>query len=436
MSEWLTKELDSVANIAIGGTPSRAVAKYWASTDGDGECWVSIADLRHRIVGSSKERITQEGVNSSNVKRVSAGTLIMSFKLSIGRAAIAGCDLYTNEAIAAIIPKLGKIEAEYLYYILPPKAANAITDTAVKGSTLNKKTLGKLSLTYPEDGCVQKKIANILQTIDEAIEQTEALIEKYSLVKAGMMHDLFTRGLTPDGKLRPPREEAPDLYKETPIGWLPEEWDCSDLQDLLAPLPNNLRSGPFGSALLKSELVEDGIPFLGIDNIHVERFVPVYRRFVSDRKYRELIKYSVRPNDLVITIMGTVGRCAVVPETVETALSSKHLWTISLDQSAVIPALVCWQMNYASWVKKWFRRETQGGIMDAIQSKTLKTLKLPVPPMPEQILISDRYTALSDQLRFEQERFEKLQLQKSGLMHDLLTGEVSVTVNDTEAAHV
>ena len=329
--------------------------------------------------------------------------------------------------------KNASFDTRFVYYCLAEQHRHLSFDYTTKA---HPSVIKKLYSLPDISKTLQEKIASILGTIDEAIERTEALIEKYSLVKAGMMHDLFTRGLTPDGKLRPPREEAPDLYKETPIGWLPKEWDCSDLQDLLAPLPNNLRSGPFGSALLKSELVEDGIPFLGIDNIHVERFVPVYRRFVSDRKYRELIKYSVRPNDLVITIMGTVGRCAVVPETVETALSSKHLWTISLDQSAVIPALVCWQMNYAFWVKKWFRRETQGGIMDAIQSKTLKTLKLPVPPMPEQILIADRYTALSGQLRFEQERLGKLQLQKAGLMHDLLTGEVPVKIDDAEVAHV
>ncbi|MGB5599730.1 MAG: restriction endonuclease subunit S, partial [Thiothrix litoralis] len=70
---------------------------------------------------------------------------------------------------------------------------------------------------------LQKKIATILQTIDQTIESTQALIEKYQLIKAGLMHDLFTRGIGADGKLRPPREEAPELYQETAIGWIPKE---------------------------------------------------------------------------------------------------------------------------------------------------------------------------------------------------------------------
>ncbi len=105
------------------------------------------------------------------------------------------------------------------------------------------------------------------------------------------MHDLFTRGVLPNGQLRPPREQAPELYQETAIGWISREWDISTLEDLLAPLPNNIRSGPFGSALLKNELVEDGIPFLGIDNIYTEHFEPAFRRFVSERKFLELAKY-------------------------------------------------------------------------------------------------------------------------------------------------
>ena len=77
----------------------------------------------------------------------------------------------------------------------------------------------------------QQRIAEILTTVDEAIEQTEALIAKTQQIKAGLMHDLFTRGVTPDGQLRPPRSEAPQLYKESPLGWIPKEWDSRLLDD-------------------------------------------------------------------------------------------------------------------------------------------------------------------------------------------------------------
>jgi type I restriction enzyme S subunit len=244
------------------------------------------------------------------------------------------------------------------------------------------------------------------------------------------MHDLFTRGVLPNGQLRPPRSEAPELYRETGIGWIPREWKISTLNDLLAPLPNNIRSGPFGSALLKHELVEDGIPFLGIDNIHVERFDSQFRRFVSKRKFLELAKYKVRPRDVVITIMGTVGRCCVIPGDLDVALSSKHLWTMTFNIERAIPELICWQLNYSSWAQAWFRRAMQGGIMDAIQSTTLKTLQLPVPSIDEQALIYARYAKISARICRDGTRLEKLKKQKLGLMQDLLTGKVPVHVDE------
>ncbi len=81
-----------------------------------------------------------------------------------------------------------------------------------------------------------KAIASILSSIDRAIASTEALIEKYQHIKAGLMHDLFTRGIGADGKLRPPREQAPELYRESAIGWIPKEWkirESSELSDTM-----------------------------------------------------------------------------------------------------------------------------------------------------------------------------------------------------------
>ena len=341
-----------------------------------------------------------------------------------------------SSTVSKLTPN-NKIISNFLYYYLLYKfewIQNRRTGTGVPHVPKDLSRI--LVLNYPEEIIVQQKISLILETIDKNIKNTEALIEKYQQIKTGLMHDLFTCGITADGKLRPTKEQAPELYKETPIGWIPNDWNCDELANLLAPIANNLRSGPFGSALLKSELVQDGIPFLGIDNIHIEKFVDTYRRFVSEKKFNELIKYSVRPKDVVITIMGTVGRCSVLPENIGQALSSKHLWTMTLNQELVIPELVCWQLNYASWVKAWFRKETQGGIMDAIQSKTLKTLCLPLPPIPEQERIFEKYKAVTLKIRTETNKLEKLCKEKSGLMHDLLTGKVQVNIDENEVVNV
>ncbi len=326
-----------------------------------------------------------------------------------------------------------ELECKFIFYSLALQHSYLTFDYTTKAHPSVIRKLYSLPVFNKE---TQQKIATILTSIDTAIEKTEALIQKYQQIKAGLMHDLFTRGVTADGKLRLPRDLAPELYQETPVGWIPKEWGVEELQYLLAPIGNNIRSGPFGSALLKSELVEDGVPFLGIDNVHVESFLDNFRRFVSEKKFLELIKYSVRPFDVVITIMGTVGRCCVIPGTIDKALSSKHLWTMTFDTNIVIPDLICWQLNHSAWVKAWFRKETQGGIMDAIQSTTLKKLILPVPDLPEQIRIHNRYISLNKRIASDQESLKKLNLQKQGLMQDLLTGKVRVKLDQPETANV
>jgi type I restriction enzyme S subunit len=271
----------------------------------------------------------------------------------------------------------------------------------------------------------QRRIAAVLDTVDEAIAKTEAVIAKLKQVRAGLLHDLLTHGLDRHGQLRDPITH-PEQFYDSPLGRIPREWAVLTIEALLARVPNALRSGPFGSALLKQELKESGIPLLGIDNVHIERFVANYMRFVDDDKFVELRQYTVRAGDVMITIMGTVGRCCVVPDSIGIALSSKHVWTITLDRSRYSPHVACWQMNFAPWVLRQFKRDEQGGVMTAIRSETLRQLLLPVPSPPEMQAIEEMLLQFNRRIGEEETLLSKLTALKSGLMTDLLTGRVRV----------
>ncbi len=276
----------------------------------------------------------------------------------------------------------------------------------------------------------QSKIAEILSTVDQAIEQTEALIAKQQRIKTGLMQDLLTRGIDENGNLR---SEETHEFKDSPLGRIPVEWEVKEIQELLADVKPSMRSGPFGSALLKEELMESGIPFLGIDNVLPEEFVPFFKRFVAPKKARQLKKFRVRPRDVMITVMGTVGRCCMVPDDIGEALSSKHVWTLSFDEKAYFPYLACLQINHAPWVLNHFRKDMQGGIMEAIRSETLRSTPLPVPPLDEMREIESRLRAMSTGLGANHEVLRKLSRIKTALMQDLLTGKVSVAPLLTDA---
>ena len=133
------------ATLVIGATPSTKVVSYWG-----GEFpWVTITDMKDRYVNQTTKRITQDGIDNSSVKWLPKGTVLVSFKLSIGKVAIAGTDTYTNEAIAGLIPKDDRVLSEYLYHLIPAIDLRNYMQPAAKGKTLNKKILQRIRIPVP-----------------------------------------------------------------------------------------------------------------------------------------------------------------------------------------------------------------------------------------------------------------------------------------------
>lgn len=161
---------DGVCDIVLGGTPSTKVRRYYGSP----HPWVKISDMtssRGMYITETENMITDAGVEHSNVKLIKKGTVLLSFKLSIGKVAITGCDLYTNEAIAALIPKDNRVLPKYLYYILPRLNLAGGGRQASKGQTSSKGRLEKVMIPLP---------STTVQTgIIREMEGREAKIRKY-----------------------------------------------------------------------------------------------------------------------------------------------------------------------------------------------------------------------------------------------------------------
>lgn len=392
---WKETKLGDHCRVDIGGTPSRDKPQFW-SNERDGHPWVSIADLKTPLVNRTKEFISDLGIANSNVKPVPRGTVMMSFKLTIGRTAIAGRDLFTNEAIAAFDPS-DDLDNGFLFYALPHAAEGAETDQAIKGATLNKAKLRDLSILLPPLN-EQRRIAEVLRSVDNQIDLTRRTLAATSAAKNAALIAILQSNSWPDVR----------------VG------------DLLAPTQTPMRSGPFGSALLKSELAENGIPLLGIDNVQIERFIPEYRRFISDAKYQELARYTVFPNDVMVTIMGTVGRCCVVPQSIGCAISSKHVWTLTLDEQKYSPAFLAWQINHEPRVLDQLRGSAQGGIMSAISSQTLRNLRVPQPPHVRMLELDQLIISANSTLFRLEEELAGLTRLKRLVAGDLLSGRVRV----------
>ena len=180
-------KLGEVCEIRIGKTPNRSQTLYW----GGDYPWLSISDMKGKILCTTKEKITQEAVEKEKMQIVSKGTVVMSFKLSIGKVGILAENMYTNEAIANFVVKNNKmLFNEYLYYALQGMNFDSLTDRAVMGKTLNKAKLNNLSIVYNEP-FMQQQIILRLDGVNKLIESRKQQLSELSKLVKSRFNEIF-----------------------------------------------------------------------------------------------------------------------------------------------------------------------------------------------------------------------------------------------------
>lgn len=270
---------------------------------------------------------------------------------------------------------------------------------------------------------LQRKIARILTTVDNLIEQTEALIEKYKSIKQGMMHDLFTRGVDSTGSLRPPYEDAPRLYKQSPLGWIPKEWDVHKCISLCREIVVGIVIQPtqyytsWGVPVLRSANVrEDGVN--GDDLV-----------FMSEASNTLLSQSMVRRGDVVTVRTGYPGTSSVITDEFDGANCVDII--ISRPTSWIRSEYLVFWIN-SNFGKSQVLRKQGGLAQQHFNVGELKSLLVAVSPLPEQVRIEEILLNLRQREATEREALDKARRYKAGLMQDLLTGKVRVNVDEAE----
>jgi len=289
-------------------------------------------------------------------------------------------------------------------------------------SNINTAEYGSLLLPVPpiEE---QRKIASVLYNVDQAIQQTEEIIEQATRVRKGLMQDLFQYGLDGDGELRGSTDDS-EPYRKTKYGEIPESWKVVPLGQLVP------EDAPIVYGILKpGDHQQDGVPVVKVKDIHDGEIKQDDLLHTSQEIHEDFKRAELRVGDLLFTIRGTVGRMAFVPKNLDGANITQDTARIRVTEAN--PRYIRYFFETET-PNNYFERNTVGQAVQGINLEDLREVPVHLPSEEEQNRIVEMIDQHSEALQNEREYLHRLQRSKQGLMQDLLSGEARTADADIE----
>ena len=282
------------------------------------------------------------------------------------------------------------ITTECLYYLVDSELFLAQKDKNCSGATQKAITnggLAKIEIRIPplsEQAVLTEKLRYLTQLIADRKKQLELFDE---VIKSRFIEMFVTTNDV-------------DYWAQTTI----------------ADVSTDMRTGPFGSALHHDEFVDSGVFVLGIDNAVENKFSYNRMRYITEEKYRQLKRYTVYPGDVIITIMGTVGRSAVIPKDMPKAINTKHLACITPNTALIDSTFLSSAFQMHPSIRLQLQNQCKGAIMDGLNLTIIKALRFALPPKDLQRQFA-AFVEQTDKSKFEiQQSLEKLEILKKSLM--------------------
>ncbi|EAK1045831.1 hypothetical protein A7U28_03410 [Campylobacter upsaliensis] len=442
-NSWAWVKLGDICEIRLGKTPPRDTKIYWNSNDYQ---WVSIADMgESKILTQTKEHISQAGREKCFGDFIfKKGTLLLSFKLTIGKVAFLGFDGFHNEGIASVLPLLHaeneQIFKEFLFHFLPPLTQLCESTGAIKGETLNKQKLNNLSIPLPplcEQQEIVKKLdllvtlANDFAITKENLKRIEKRIEKSLLKLAleGSLSKLYRRSsptLSAFNEINTYneaiKEKRKNLEKElkkcekefklekdkdkkalckSQIQMLKKELTkCKEIVPLNlseAPftIPNSwawvklgdiceMKKGPFGSAITKDMFIPNGNNAVKIyeQKNAIQKSETLGEYYISLEHFEKLKQFEVFENDIIVSCAGTIGEIFRIPKNAPKGIINQALMKIKLVNEEWIPYFMIF---FDFLIKQKSQENSKGSAIKNIPPlDILKNFTIPLPPLKEQ----------------------------------------------------
>ena len=348
--------LDELFDLQMGKTPARKNPEYWNSND---HKWISIADLSkcEKYITETKEHISSIAVQESGISEIPANTVIMSFKLSIGKTAITKEPIYSNEAIMSFRDKgVTPLLPDYIYYMFSGRDWSKGSNTAVMGTTLNKATLSQIRI-YVHAYEDQKRIVELLDKVSSIIsKRKQELVELDNLIKARFV------------------EMFGDMYLNS------KDWPEAKLESL-ADIVSGITKG---RKTKNKNLIE--VPYMAVSNVK-DGYIDWTTVKTIEATQQEIEQYRLLPDDVLMTEGGDpdkVGRGAIIKEPLENCIHQNHIFRVRLDESVILPEFFAEYLQQQR-SKRYFlgcAKQTTG--IASINMTQLRALPILMPPLSEQ----------------------------------------------------
>ncbi len=412
---WPERMFGEVGSVTVGGTPSTSVPEYW----GGAIPWMASGDVHGRVIDDVPTRISGLGLRHSSAMMVDPPSVAVALAgqgRTRGTAAYVRCALCTNQSVALLKGNPGELDTGYLLYNLSFRYSELRSRSAGGGRAgLTKTILEQLPLPLPAAVPEQSKIAEVLSTVDRAIEQTEALTAKQQRIKTGLTQDLLTRGIDEHGNIR---SEKTHKFKDSPLGRIPVEWD---------PMPFG-SCGQWFSGGTPSKTIRrfwgGGVPWVCPKDMKQFELHQSIDTITGDAVAAGA---RLMPTGTVFIVI----RGMILAHTFPVGVSTTEV-AFNQDVKAIVPKqglmgryLAYWLSSHSHQFLKLATTATHGTKRFDMDELQAALVGVPLPNEQKHIVrIFDEQQSVIERL---QGLTAKLQAEKRGLMKDLLTGDRRVT---------
>ena len=398
---WERRRLGDVSSVIMGQSPSSSLI----NKEGKG-----LPFLQGNAEFTSKYPNPINWIEKP-LKTASKGSILVSVRAPIGDLNFANSQCCIGRGLASIEANGFIVDNIFLWYSMHYFINELIR--IGQGSTfeaIGRNELRNLCISLPPLP-EQRKIAEILETADKAIEKTDAIIEKYRRIKQGLMQDLLTKGIDEKGQIR---SEETHKFKDSPLGRLPEEWEVANIgkagKVITGSTPPTANPKYYGDCYL----------FISPEDITNSKFITDTQKKLSECGFK--ISRSVLPYSICVVCIGsTIGKVAM----------TKSICTTNQQINSIIPDINIFNPDALFYFVLFYSQtplKHEAGLqaVPIVNKSRFSTIKIPLPPLPEQHRIASVLSQIDEVIEKEERYKEKLGRIKQGLMQDLLTGKVRV----------